>query len=295
MKRWLLLALMCCCYQAMANMPFSFARRPPAQSMLQANTSASPQSSALAKAQESSTEQPKASLASSDVSSLVTVDEPSSKASFTPEPANTQQSQQKKALEKPVTRSQAPSRWESIQPQGTQQDDTFVVTNPEPALLAGQVSALEQGQSALTDKLTQQQEDQSDQVSELTIKVVQMKRAVLMLSQVVKVLAKEQEKAQSAPKKPDSFLSRQWLGVSGLGWFLIALGALFVLLLIYFWIFSKQTRAASLTRYGVFLCIAESHVVLGEAQSAKRLLKQVLSRGSAEEKARAAVIMAKLV
>lgn len=281
MKRCLLGVLICVLvYPLMSgatNLPFG--RRPPAQSMLQADHDPAPPMEEPAVAKESAD----ASSADPDVSSYVTIDgDKVSKSVPSKKPTHPA---------RPATKAKAyhpsHSRWQAVQYQGSQQDDTFVVTDPAPSMMMGQLSDLAQKQSALTDRLSKNESSQSDKVSELGIQVMQLKKAMLAMNRVVKELAK-QKGVQAVPKKGlmNLSLTQVLWGV---------LGTLFVLLLVGSWFWWKQSSSEAMSQAAVSLGVARAYIGLGQHELAKQLLKQVLTEGTQKERAMAATLMAECI
>lgn len=279
MKRCLLGILVCMALYPLAGQAssLSFSRRPPAQSMLQADSDPVSVTDEPVVHQDNADPAPQKSP---DVSSYVTVDDENTSK---PSPAKPE-----KHATKPPKKTKAyhpiHSRWQAVQYQGSQQDDTFVVTDPAPSMMMGQLSDLQQKLNDLNDRQSQSESSQSDKVSELGIQVMQLKKAMLAMNRVIKELAKHQD--APVPK------SQGLAGLSMVQLFWGVLSILVVLLLIGSWFWWKQSKGDSMSQAAVSLGVARAYINLGQYELAKQLLKQVLKEGSEKERAVAATLMA---
>ncbi len=279
MKRCLLGFFLCLLVAPLAGQAtnLSFARRPPAQSMLQADSDPVPVTDEPATHEDSADAAPQKTP---DVSSYVTVDDENTSKASPAKPAK----HATKPSEKPKAYHPSHSRWQAVQYQGSQQDDTFVVTDPAPSMMMGQLSDLQQKLDDLNDRQSKSESSQSDKVSELGIQVMQLKKAMLAMNRVIKELAKHQD--ASAPQ-PQGLA-----GLSVLQLFWGVLSILIVLLLIGSWFWWKQSKGDSTSQAAASLGVARAYIHLGQYELAKQLLKQVLKEGSEKERAVAATLMA---
>jgi|GEM_PF-1939385 len=277
MKRYLLALCLIMVPIAGQASNLSFARRPPAQSMLQADSDPVSVTDEPATHEDSADPAPQKTP---DVSSYVTVDDEKTSKASAAKPAK----QATKSTQKPKAYHPSHSRWQAVQYQGSQQDDTFVVTDPAPSMMMGQLSDLQQKLDDLNDRQSKSESSQSDKVSELGIQVMQLKKAMLAMNRVIKELAKHQD--ASTPK------AQRLAGLSVVQLFWGVLSVLIVLLLIVSWLWWRQSKAESMSQAAVSLGVARAYINLGQHELAKQLLKQVLQEGSEKERAIAATLMA---